>query len=165
MNIFVTDESPIISAQNMCDVHVNKMLLESIQLLSTFLCLKNIKTQYKPTHIKHPCQIWLSNDISGKNVNWLTKHAFSLSNEFEYRKEKRHKCFYELLNIYDDLQKFILSDLKPDNFVQCMPQIFRSDNEIISYRNFYMSKMFTMKVNMKWSKRKQPEWFICNKHI
>ena len=35
MNIFVLDRNPTIAAQQMCDKHVVKMIVESAQMLST----------------------------------------------------------------------------------------------------------------------------------
>lgn len=56
MNIFVTDLDPIVAAQNLADVHVNKMLLESTQLISNVIHIQGLGTPpYKPTHLKHPC--------------------------------------------------------------------------------------------------------------
>ena len=43
MNIFVLNEDPIKSAQQMVDKHVVKMPVESLQMISTCLhCVKNI---------------------------------------------------------------------------------------------------------------------------
>lgn len=39
MNIFYTDSCPVVAANNLCKVHVNKMYQESCQLLSTALQL------------------------------------------------------------------------------------------------------------------------------
>ena len=33
MNIFATDSNPIIAARNLCDKHINKMIVESAQML------------------------------------------------------------------------------------------------------------------------------------
>lgn len=63
MNIFVTDISPIVSAQALDDKRVVKMILESAQLLSSaiFINSQSIYNDiYKPTHLKHPCTIWTS---------------------------------------------------------------------------------------------------------
>ena len=35
MNIFVLNENPVIAAQEQCDKHVVKMIVESAQMLST----------------------------------------------------------------------------------------------------------------------------------
>ena len=35
MNIFFLDKDPVIAAQSQFDIHVNKMMIESAQLLST----------------------------------------------------------------------------------------------------------------------------------
>jgi hypothetical protein len=60
MNIFYTDECPVRSAQNQCDKHVVKMILESAQMLCSVHHRYNskVKNLYKPTHTKHPSTIW-----------------------------------------------------------------------------------------------------------
>ena len=35
MNLFILDRNPIIAAQDQCDKHVVKMIVESAQMLST----------------------------------------------------------------------------------------------------------------------------------
>ena len=35
MNLFVLNENPVIAAQEQCDKHINKMVIESAQMLST----------------------------------------------------------------------------------------------------------------------------------
>ena len=56
MNIFAVDESPKASAQDLCDAHVVKMILESAQILCTVHDLhgKWKDWMYKPTHRHHP---------------------------------------------------------------------------------------------------------------
>jgi len=59
MNIFVTDICPIKSAQDHCDVHNRKMIIEASQLLSTVhFELDGIQVGYKPTHRNHPSAVW-----------------------------------------------------------------------------------------------------------
>ena len=35
MNLFILDQDPVVAAQSQCDIHVNKMIIESGQMLST----------------------------------------------------------------------------------------------------------------------------------
>lgn len=82
MNIFVTSCLPEISAQEMCDQHIrSKMLLESVQMLSTSLrSLLPMYTSifddigiYKAVHVSHPCNKWLRE--SPWNFEWLVLHT------------------------------------------------------------------------------------------
>ena len=76
MNIFVLDLYPRQSASALADVHVNKMIVESMQMLTTALHKTGIldadelplradgKTRYSGNaHPHHPCTIWLMEDI------------------------------------------------------------------------------------------------------
>lgn len=61
MNIFVTDQCPIISAQALDNKRVIKIVMETAQLLSTAIFMNSSVRYdhlYKPTHQKHPCTIW-----------------------------------------------------------------------------------------------------------
>ena len=109
MQIFVTDYDPKIAAQNLCDTHLNRQIIESAQMLSTYIFgIKTYKTWNKyriqankelykqetglclPTHINHPCNVWLRNDI--KNVYWLHNHFIELLLEYNHRTNKHHGC-------------------------------------------------------------------------
>ena len=66
MNIFVTNDCPIISAQALDNKRVVKMVLETAQLLSTAIFINSnvaYDNIYKATHIKHPCTIWAASTI------------------------------------------------------------------------------------------------------
>lgn len=42
----------------------------------------------KPTHVNHPCNLWLRESIH--NFAWLAHHALALCNEYNYRFGKTH---------------------------------------------------------------------------
>lgn len=79
MNIFYTDENPSIAASNLCRVHINKMIIESAQLLST--AHRGIDGSvdnrlYKITHLNHPSNIWVRQ--SRQHYIWLLAHMASM---------------------------------------------------------------------------------------
>jgi len=60
VNIFITDISPLISAQSLDDKRVVKMVLESAQLLSSAIFINTgfiYSDIYRPTHLHHPCTL------------------------------------------------------------------------------------------------------------
>jgi hypothetical protein len=87
MNIFVTNEDPILAARDQCNKHVVKMILESAQLLVT--AFPRGTTRYKHTHVNHPCATWTRASMS--NYVWLLRHACELCNEYTRRFGKVHK--------------------------------------------------------------------------
>jgi len=74
--------------------------------------------------------------------------------EYEERFGKTHKCkvvLKKILRLYD-AKRFILQEETPLRLA--MPEEFRSDNPIISYRKFYASKP-----RVRYPKDKVPSWF------
>lgn len=103
MNIFVTSNDPVKCAEYLDSVRVNKMILESLQLLSTALHQTGWgdAAPYRQTHVNHPCAIWAR--TSRQNYEWLVKHTEALLNEYFLRSGKNtHGCVkaYEILRRY-----------------------------------------------------------------
>ena len=71
MNIFCLDKDPEIAAQEHCDKHCVKMILECNQLLCTTFWMQDIEAPYKKTHYNHPSAIWARE--SRGNFEWLTQ--------------------------------------------------------------------------------------------
>lgn len=92
MNIFYTNRCPIVSAQSLCNVHVNKMIIESCQMLSTAHHVLDgqsaIRGIMKPTHVNHPSNVWVRS--SYLHYHWLLDHLIELLNIFEQRSCKIH---------------------------------------------------------------------------
>lgn len=109
MNIFVTDPSPIKSAQYLDDKRAVKMILESAQMLSTAIySVSGIREGIKPTHINHPCNLWVR--ASRANYQWLYEHFCALMDEklkrFPERPPHKYECYREIykqyINIFPD---------------------------------------------------------------
>ena len=96
MNIFVTDDDPIVSAHNLCDQHVrSKMQIEgAIMLAHAFPqdVLHHPSTPRTSTgkprrrgkgYFKHQCSIWARE--SKDNFKWLVDHTLEMFTERMYR--------------------------------------------------------------------------------
>jgi len=89
MNIFVTSPCPVESAKYLDDRRLNKMILESAQMLCTALWHYGIQAPYKQTHKNHPCSVWTR--TTRGNYKWLLNHLIALCDEFTKRRNKIHK--------------------------------------------------------------------------
>jgi len=151
MNIFVLDEDLVVSAKMLCNKHVVKMIVESTQILSN--CHKQEDVVYKHTHYNHPCCIWTRTSLT--NYNWLKLHALTLCNEYTKRYNKIHKC--------EDILKSLpipnLSSIELTSFAQAMPDKYKSDNPIESYKQYYLYEKLHF---CKWIKEKDIPHFIKN---
>ena len=157
MNIFYTDECPIKSAQNQCDKHVVKMILESAQMLCSVHHRYNSKVKhlYKPTHTKHPSTIWAGD--SQQNYEWLYNHFIALCDEYEHRYSRVHltrvKLEKPLNNIPVGIPNIGMTKLR----LAITDKTFHKKCPIKSYRKYYISKQFNFP--MVWTKRTKPRWF------
>lgn len=172
MNIFVVDEDPCRAAEALCDKHVGKMLMESCQLLYTTLWHSlHIRTKkayeamdereqekvqrmlfqslpadmrpYWPTHVNHPCAVWLRE--SAANYTWLADHALALADQFRQRRGKEHTCEKHALwlsraidngCIKEGWEYFHSRCLTP--FAQAMHEsCLRPGDAVAAYRDYY----------------------------
>ena len=160
MNIFFLDFNTKKCAQYHCDKHVVKMILETAQLLCGVHHVTNQVIDhipYKLSHKNHPCAIWSRESLP--NYLYLCDFGLELCKEYTYRYGRRHKsqdviewCITNKPNI---------SDTEFTEPPKAMPDEYKVNNVIESYRNYYIG---AKKDFAKWKNRNIPEWF-SNKHI
>lgn len=153
MNIFVLDLDAKQAAEQYCDKHVIKQVLETAQLLCSVYHLQEISAPYKLTHKNHPCAVWARSSIA--NFDWLLIHAKALCEEYAARYGKRHKT-EEVINWCENNKHqlaFPSTELSP--FSLAMPDEFKVEgNPVESYRNYYREG----KKHLHQWKRNRPAW-------
>jgi len=152
MNIFVSSPSPVESAIALDDKRVNKMILESAQLLSTAMSLGGVAAPYKQTHVNHPCSIWTRE--SRANYNWLLEHMIELSKEFEYRRYKIHASSLLIPQLING------ASIIPDGEMTPFANASRfKDMEVHkAYRLTLLDKWKNDKRTPLWTNRDRPIW-------
>jgi len=159
LNIFYLDKHPGVAAQQMCDKHVVKMILESAQLLCTahHECPTDTEMPtkfYKKTHANHPSAIWVRTNV--KNYEWMTAHALALCEEYTYRYDKVHASQAIIEWCSDNYPNIPHGHLA--KMPQCMPDEYKTDDSIQSYRDYYWHDKRN-NISMKWTKREKPHWW------
>jgi len=156
MNIFVLDRSPQAAAQMQCDRHVVKMVLESAQMLCTAVNLLGGESPYKSNHINHPCSIWVRETLG--NFIWLYDHGMALAKEYTHRYSKVHKSQAVIQHCMDQRAEGLpLYDLTTTEHPLCMPDQYRGDDVVTSYRAFYLGDKSRF---AQWNKaRTAPDWW------
>lgn len=186
MNIFVLDEAQPKMVEYYVDDHVLKMIIESGQMLcmtnyvhvvlgytprdltddekdevKAFAnqfredSIEDRPIPYLPTkrHLNHPCTLWTRKSKS--NWEYLQSLIFCLNLEYKYRfeSEEDHKTYRNLKKLEppSDLKDKGLTD-----FPQAMPDEYKSDDAIQSYRDYYCGEKQHI---AEWRKRPQPKWF------
>lgn len=177
MNIFFFTTDTKQCAQWHCNKHVVKMIVEYAQLMSTAHRIldgspyrgktnKNRNIQrwllpderenilYKASHVKHPSGLWVRK--SNNNYNWLYSLFCELSQEYEYRYNRKHNTFLKLHNVL----KTPPHNIPVGYFTQpppAMPNEYKiSTDSTLCYKSYYAGAKIDI---ARWSKRNIPEWF------
>ena len=158
MNIFAIEGNTetgeidwVASAKSQDNLRVVKMILESCQILSTVLNEQGVSAPYRSFNPKHPSCLWAAE--SSANFSNLILHCEAMIEEYQERFGKVHKCRAVLSEI--------IKLFKPERFPTdsdtplrlAVPQEYRSENPVLSYRRFYASKP-----RLRYPASKIPSW-------
>lgn len=154
MNIFILDNDLKLCAQYHNNKHLNKMICEHVQILSTASKLLGIDQGYRLTHKNHPCVKWVLE--SRENWIWLTSLTYSLHLEWKIRfnhiRGESHKSIQVLRSL--NLPKYENKGLTP--FALAMPAYCKTSDPVESYRNYYMQEKRHL---ANWGNRGVPNWY------
>ena len=151
MNIFVLDLEPEQCAKYHCDIHVNKMLLETVQILcSTYYYTDSIPSNsYLLAFKNNQCCMWARESLS--NWLWLYQLGIELYKEYKYRKSKNHASGEVLLTLP-------LPNIKDKGITtrpQQMPNIYKNKDIVEAYRDYYVYDKIRL---LKYTRRDYPFW-------
>jgi hypothetical protein len=153
MNIFVLDQDVTKCAQAHCDLHVNKMILESVQMLCTALNEKGFNTPYRSTHARHPCVLWVG--ASYDNFQWLRRLALALNEEYRFRylKDRDHAS----IAVLHEIGGYRFHSAGLTAFAQAMPDQYKVPGDAVhAYRAFYRAEKAAF---ARWTRRPEPAWW------
>ena len=159
MNIFFLHENPRIAAEWHGDKHVSKMLLETAQMLSTSHHVQGFghSELYKPTHINHPCSLWVRENK--RNYHWTWNLLCALCYEFEIRRGKKHATERLVIPLSYQPDLPFATDRTPPALA--MPDEFKTACPVESYRRYYQQKFLDGIVCYNWSdERTEPDWIL-----
>jgi hypothetical protein len=176
MNIFATFPCPEKSAIFLDDKRVNKMILESAQMLFTAIyyhIYKLVEEEgkkvfyvkdpfddgwirgYKPTHVNHPCNVWVRE--TRKNYMWLCSHFQCLiTDNFENRYKTLHKAS-KFLPLFTHYRK-VIPDGPLTPFANCAANdskgvSFKHIEDVhLAYRKYLHARWETDKLRPTWRK-------------
>mgnify|MGYP003344151702 CR=1 FL=1 len=163
MNIFVLHQDPATAAEQNCDKHIVKMVLELFQQMGSAVIRNGATPDMMPLTAKgtplkggyhnHPCTRWCGD--TRENFKWASQHALELCHQYQIRYGKTHSCQsgIEQLATMDGL--IPSSSLTP--FAQAMPEQYRDKDAVKAYRNYYLGEK---KAFAKWKTGNIPDWWI-----
>ena len=166
MNLFILSLVQKEIAQYMMDKHVSKILLEAVQMLCTAKRVLDPEDEinekiYRLAHKNHPVTIWCRK--SKENFLWTLELIEELHKEWKYRYNHPENKVHKSYLIAQILRENLPSDDKFEeqrltSFALAMPDKYKTDDAILSYRNYYMSQE-KQKI-ASWKKRNPPPWYV-----
>ena len=163
MNLFILSLLQWEIAQSMIVKHVSKILLEAVQMLCTakrVIDPEDVDGLYKMAHKNHPVTVWCRK--SRANFIWTLDLVDELHKEWRFRyghpETKFHKSYLVAMILRENMpSKFEEEELTP--FALAMPEEYKTDDPVESYRNYYMSE--EKRKIATWNKRREkPVWYI-----
>jgi hypothetical protein len=161
MNIFGIDTDTTSCATYHTDRHIVKMPLETAQMVSFVYYHKdlwdgevpNLLMNFSAGHDKHPCSLWLRENLV--NFLWSCEFGIKLIEEYRFRydSQKHERCKMIFEWSLDNLPNLPVAEFTP--FAKAMPEEYKVDCSIESYRNYY--KLGKSELH-QWTKRNKPEW-------
>ena len=161
MNIFYIDSDPISSAQQLADDHIRKMQIESAQMCCTAHWETGSTAPYKRAHYNHPSTKWARESLS--QYLWLVEHGLEICHEFTKRYGKLHKTEQVLLWLKNNIPN--IPNIKFKEPPLCMPDVYKTNNAVESYRKFYIEDKVKIK-GLNWKKlNNTPTWVLKPEYI
>jgi hypothetical protein len=171
MNRFIIDKEPAAIAEQLCDEHIIKMILEEAQMLNTAVRihapdLAEEAGLYKIAYKNHPCTIWVRDNRM--NYRFGVRLMYAMNKEYMYRypvkSDGKSNTGHASMRHFDaliDAEKYM-----PDytNFMTQHPQCFsgldhlKTDEHwpVTAYRAFY--KVDKSKFASYNKGRSMPQW-------
>ena len=166
MNLFILSLIQKEIAMYMMDKHVSKILLEAVQMLCTAKRVLDPddpinETLYKIAHKNHPVTIWCRK--SKKNYLWTLELIEELHQEWRFRyghkETKFHKSYLVAMTLRENIPPDeVFEKMELTQFALAIPNEFKTEDPVESYRNYYMSEE-KQKIATWKKKREKPEWY------
>jgi hypothetical protein len=184
VNIFYVSDNPVECAQALDNLRLNKMLIESIQMLSTaiskhtpYIPLTSTQSRMfvlcrrlgfgspdftmfsklaKPTHENHPCTVWAG--MAYENFMWLVALTKAMHDEWLFRGHKPHACFTERMPGVEAFAIYYAIDIEG---TPCPPpncSMFSMADTKYAYKKTLAVKWANDKRKPGWGTRGEPEW-------
>lgn len=177
MNIFVTNEDPVLAARDLCDKHVrSKMQIEgAIMLAHAFPqeVLDHPSTPKTKTgrsrksgkgYSKHQCSIWARE--SKDNFMWLTNHTLEQFSERMYRWPNSTEHFTKDFIVWcsknlhnTTIQKSSLTPFAVAISDDCICRKIIPNFNNLSVVDQYRAYIIYDKDFATWTKRESPNWY------
>jgi hypothetical protein len=180
MNIFVTDEDPVLAARDLCDKHVrSKMQIEGAIMLAHAFPQEVLDHPLTPKtktgksrrsgkgYAKHQCSIWARE--TKENFMWLVNHTLEQFEERMYRWPASNEHFTKEFIVwcsknlhYTTIEKTSLTPFAVAISDDCVCRKVIDNFDELSVIEKYRAYIIYDKDFAAWTKRKVPSWYTLS---
>nr|AWM95334.1 hypothetical protein [uncultured microorganism] len=157
MNIFAVSSNPNECARALDDQRLNKMIIETGQLLSTALYYWNepeYNQVYRRTHDNHPVNKWVRENVN--HFGWTFHLFMELITERQFRRDTNHKTENLVQPFLNVVQRHgVMLPDTPEYFQNS--SFYKSLPVCEAYRWTLIDK-WNSDVRPSWTRRGPPEW-------
>jgi hypothetical protein len=162
VNVFAVSDNPQKCARALDDKRLNKMILETAQILCAVINIKagSQVTPYKVSHAGHPITLWA---MKKDHQRWLYRLGIAYGEEIIFRKGRKHSSHAVLEGLTFN-QPYLLEPIK--NIMVFFNGARRKDIGL-DFTHLPVHKAYRRYLNARWpgdvrvpvwTKRKQPKW-------
>jgi hypothetical protein len=162
MQLFVTDECPVQSAQALDDARVVNQCGETAQLICAALADVGVPTPYRTTHLRHPITRWVMADHD--HLGWAVDHLRALRDEhqFRYPSSPPHRSAELVLPVACDFLDRSMTGMPSGWQNSARHEALGLDFTHLpvteAYRAYLMARWSSASRAPRWTRRAAPSW-------
>ena len=157
MQLYILDRDPGRAAGFLADVHVRKMCLETVQIISSVIHnrhLPPVPGMFKPYNPAHPV---IRAVDSAEKLNWVLVYNWNLQCEYWQRFQKAHACFELSVRCFDILWQ-PECDMNCDGLARSFKEFSSGEPDLVAaFREYYRFKKSRIR-QWNYTRRCEPEW-------
>lgn len=163
MNIFAVSKHPRSCARALDDKRLNKMILETAQILCAVLNGRGFTTPYRSSHVNHPITKWAASDDD--HLKWLYHLGIAYGQEIIYRHSRKHSCHLVLEGLTFQApwlsEKIDVEDIQLHNGARHkgLGLDFTHLPVHEAYRTYLSARWPNDKRAPTWTRRRPPSWY------
>lgn len=155
MKFIILDYDKKSAAKMLCDKHVKSIPSETCQILCNVIHLiypNRRDIPFNKHNSNHPATKWALESKS--NYMWLLRTFYYQRKEYTRRFGKQHKTTQAFEWLRDN-SPYNMRDIGLTEFPQVLPDKYKSDDVVNSYRNFYIGEKSNV---LNYTNRRKPTW-------
>lgn len=159
MNIFAVSKHPRKCARALDDKRLNKMILETAQILCTRINLMEGRqvTPYRNCHVHHPIMQWVKDQQPNGSMFWLYELGIAYGEEIQHRFKRKHACQLVIEGL--TLNWSILLDIPSFMFNLEFYNGARHRGLDLDYTHLPVHRAYREYLRMRWTlDKREPKW-------